>query len=97
MQAKLATSSKNISLILLFIYQSLLFAQPGEIKWTVPTNIIGWGSPAIGEDGTIYVCGGEAGNLYAIRGSAPLASSHWPKMQRDNLNSGLRQKKIKNN
>jgi len=41
--------------------------------------------PVIGNDGTIYVGGGEAGNLYAIRGSAPLTDSHWPRMQRDNL------------
>jgi outer membrane protein assembly factor BamB len=44
--------------------------------------------PAIGEDGTIYVGGGEGKNFYAIRGTAPLASSYWPKMQQNNLNSG---------
>jgi hypothetical protein len=67
----------------------------GHYKWQTPS--LGFEArthPAIGNDGTIYVCGGEAGNLYAIRGSAPLAKSHWPKMQRDNLNSGLLQKKI---
>jgi outer membrane protein assembly factor BamB len=61
----------------------------GSYKWQTPS--LGFEArthPAIGEDGTIYVCGGEEGNLYAVRGSAPLASSFWPKMQRNNLNSG---------
>ena len=37
----------------------------GEIKWTVPTNIIGWASPAIGPDGTVYI-GDNSGYLYAV-------------------------------
>jgi len=41
------------------------------------------------DDGIIYICGGEGKNLYAIKGTEPLASSHWPKMQKDNNNSGL--------
>jgi hypothetical protein len=57
-----------------------------------------FGNPAIDNDGSIYtgsfnniyVCGGEAGNLYAIRGSAPLANTPWPKMQKDNFNSGVK-------
>lgn len=62
----------------------------GRFKWKTPS--LGFEArthPAIAKDGTIYVCGGEAGNLYAIRGTAALANSYWPKMQRDNLNSGL--------
>lgn len=62
----------------------------GSYKWQTPS--LGFEArthPAIGKDGTIYVCGGEGGNLYAIKGSAPLANSFWPKMQKDNLNSGL--------
>ncbi len=61
----------------------------GRLLWKTPS--LGFEArthPAIAEDGTIYVGGGEAGNLYAIRGTAPLADSHWPRMQRDNLNSG---------
>jgi outer membrane protein assembly factor BamB len=63
----------------------------GSYKWQTPS--LGFEArthPAIGEDGTIYVGGGEAGNLYAIRGTSPLANSPWPKMQGDNLNSGVR-------
>jgi len=63
----------------------------GSLKWK--TRSLGFEArthPAIGQDGTIYVCGGEAGHLYAIRGSAPLANTPWPKMQKDNLNSGIR-------
>ncbi|MGB5849767.1 MAG: PQQ-binding-like beta-propeller repeat protein [Ignavibacteriaceae bacterium] len=61
----------------------------GSYKWQTPS--LGFEArthPAIGDDGTIYVCGGEAGNLYAIRGSAPLANTLWPKMQKDKYNSG---------
>ena len=64
----------------------------GSYKWQTPS--LGFEArthPAIGDDGTIYVCGGDAGNLYAIRGSAPLAKTPWPRMQRDNLNTGNRQ------
>jgi outer membrane protein assembly factor BamB len=64
----------------------------GSYKWQTPS--LGFEArthPAIGDDGTIFVCGGEAGNLYAIRGSAPLADTPWPKMQGDNLNSGVRE------
>jgi outer membrane protein assembly factor BamB len=62
----------------------------GSYKWQTPSlDFEARTYPAIGRDGTIYVAGGEAGNLYAIRGTAPLADTPWPKMQRDNLNSGL--------
>jgi outer membrane protein assembly factor BamB len=63
----------------------------GGFKWKTPS--LGFEArthPAIGKDGTIYVGGGEAGNLYSIRGTAPLAKTPWPKMQKDNLNSGVR-------
>ena len=45
--------------------------------------------PVIGPDGTIYMFG--AGSINAIRGSSPLSSkSAWPKVNRDNRNSGSR-------
>ena len=37
----------------------------GSVKWMVPTDRIGWCSPAIGPDGTIYI-GDNGGRLYAI-------------------------------
>ena len=60
----------------------------GSIKWTlaIPAHA---GSPAIGSDGTIYVTGGRfPGVLTAVYGSAPLASSPWPRSRHDNRNTG---------
>jgi len=65
--------------------------EDGSFKWK--TKSLGHEArtpAAISDDGTIYVTGGEGENLFAIKGSAPLAESPWPKMQRDNLNSGKR-------
>ena len=39
---------------------------PGTIKWMVPTDRIGWCSPAIGPDGAVYI-GDNEGTLYAVR------------------------------
>ena len=39
---------------------------PGTIKWMVPTDRIGWCSPAIGPDGAVYI-GDNNGTLYAVR------------------------------
>ena len=47
------SSSKNIPV------------QVGEVKWRVPTNAIGWCSPAVGPDGAVYI-GDNDGYLYAI-------------------------------
>ena len=61
----------------------------GIFKWKTPS--IGMEArthPAIADDGTIYVGGGEGKNFYAIRGTAPLAASFWPKMQQNNQNTG---------
>jgi outer membrane protein assembly factor BamB len=60
----------------------------GSTKWTlsIPAEV---GSPAIGSDGTIYVTGGcHPGVLTAVYGSAPLASSPWPRSRHDNRNTG---------
>jgi outer membrane protein assembly factor BamB len=48
------------------------------------------GSPAIGSDGTVYVCG--SGVLTAIEGSAPLASSSWPRARGGNRSTGAYEK-----
>jgi len=37
---------------------------------------------------TIYVSGGHSGGLYALKGTAAMADSPWPKVQRDMRNSG---------
>jgi outer membrane protein assembly factor BamB len=37
----------------------------GKVKWMVPTGRIGWCSPAIGPDGTVYI-GDNEGYLYAV-------------------------------
>ena len=61
----------------------------GSFKWKTPSlGMEARTHPAIGKDGTIYVGGGEGRNFYAIRGTAPLADSFWPKMQQNNANSG---------
>jgi len=61
-------------LILLFIISSVLLLlpinaranTPGDLKWRYETGVgIGWSSPAIGPDGTIYV-GSYDSYLYAI-------------------------------
>lgn len=61
----------------------------GIFKWkTASLGMEARTHPAIGDDGTIYVSGGEGKNLFAIHGTAPLAASIWPKMQNNNQNSG---------
>jgi outer membrane protein assembly factor BamB len=62
----------------------------GTLKWK--TKVLGKDetrtSPNIVHDGTIYLCGGVSGVLYAIKGPGPLADTAWPKMQRDLKNTG---------
>jgi len=52
----------------------------GAFKWALPWDDCLTGSPAIGPDGTVYV-GSYDGYFYALRGSAPLADSPWPKVR----------------
>jgi hypothetical protein len=44
------------------------------------------GSPAIASDGTVIVTGGTT--VTALRGSAALASSDWPRALNGNRNTG---------
>jgi len=61
----------------------------GSFKWkTVSLGHEARTPAAIADDGTIYLTGGEGENLYAIRGAAALAGTPWPKMQKNNRNSG---------
>jgi len=61
----------------------------GSFKWKTPSlGMEARTHPAIGDNGTIYVSGGEGKNFFAIQGTAPLADSFWPKMQNNNKNSG---------
>jgi outer membrane protein assembly factor BamB len=50
--------------------------QAGGIKWKVPTHIIGWSSPAIGPDGTVYI-GDNDGYLYAVEDKGETWSFKW--------------------
>lgn len=56
----------------------------GALKWKVEVPD-GGGSPAIGQDGTVYVAGG--GNISAVQGASPLAPSSWPRATADNRNT----------
>lgn len=57
-------------------------------KWSFETGGYIGSSPAIGQDGTIYVGSGD-GKLYAIEGnSGGLADSPWPKFGKNNRNTG---------
>lgn len=66
----------------------------GEMKWECILDGRGetdgtCTDPVIGPDGTIYMFG--AGSINAIKGSSPLSTkSAWPKVNRDNRNSGSR-------
>jgi hypothetical protein len=62
---------------------------PGTLKWKKEIGgSIGYHSPAIGEDGTIYV-GSMDGHLYAIHGeSGGLADSPRPMYARDLRHTG---------
>jgi len=61
----------------------------GSVEWTLSVINGANGSPAIGSDGTIYVTrGGTPPGVIAIYGSAPLASSSWPRAKCGNRNTG---------
>ena len=58
-----------------------------RVKWSYATGDMIQSSPAIAADGTVYV-GSDDYKLYAIQGSAGLASSPWPKFSANNQNTG---------
>ncbi|MSU62969.1 MAG: hypothetical protein EXS31_11350 [Pedosphaera sp.] len=66
----------------------------GSIQWKFPTGMSGqfYSSPTIWTNGTVIVGGpvvlGQSNKLFAIRGSAPLAKSAWPKYRNDLGNTG---------
>lgn len=63
----------------------------GELVWETDTLGTAAGAfPAIADDGTIYLHGGDAGNLYALSGNAPLANTAWPKFNQNNFNTNRR-------
>ncbi len=72
------------------VWASPVIGADGTLRWK--TRVLGQDetrtSPNIGVDGTVYVCGGVSGVLYAIKGAGPLAETAWPKMQRDLKNTG---------
>ncbi len=61
------------------------FGPDGKRLWRLPSDYTVSASPAIGDDGTIYVTEGKfLDALAATNGSSPLAKSSWP-MFRANL------------
>ena len=63
--------------------------QNGSLKWKYLTGYVVLSSPAIGNNGVVYV-GSMDRNLYAINSGVTggLATSAWPKLHRDNQNTG---------
>ncbi len=66
------------------------YKSDGTIDWSYPNSpvpVIAPGSPAIGSDGTIYLC--STTGLFAFEGaSSGLANSAWPRSRHDHHNSG---------
>jgi len=60
----------------------------GGVVWrlSAETRFL-YGTVAIGLDGTIYAVSRDEG-IWALRGTAPLATSQWPKFQHDLRNTG---------
>ena len=58
----------------------------GTLRWNYVTDDEILAGPSIAMDGTIYI-GSEHG-LWALRGTAPLANSPWPKFHHDLRNTG---------
>ena len=73
-------NKKLCNLFFLFIinlfFINNIHPQVGEVKWRVPTNIIGWSSPAIGPDGAVYI-GDNDGYLYAVVDEGETWSFKW--------------------
>jgi len=60
----------------------------GTLKWVSPTGGSIVSSPAIGADGTVYV-GSEDGRVYAVPGSAGLATNApWPMFHQNVRHTG---------
>lgn len=65
----------------------------GTFKWRCPTGVSD-SSPAIGNDGTIYVGSSDKG-IYAVSSDSPgLDSNSWSKAYKNNGNSGILQKTV---
>jgi outer membrane protein assembly factor BamB len=63
----------------------------GTLRWRLRTieNGAVHSHPAIAVDGTVYFGSRDPGcYFYAVHGSAPLASTSWPKFHHDNCNTG---------
>ena len=58
----------------------------GAVKWSFDSGSRLFSSPSIGPDGTVYV--GDEDGFWALRGTAPLADSPWPKFHHDLRNTG---------
>ncbi len=59
----------------------------GSVKWVYETDASVQSAAAIGADGTVYFVSTD-GWLYALKGTAPLADSPWPKFHHDARNTG---------
>ncbi len=67
-------------------------SRSGRLVWTYEVaegskDLFYTSAPAIGPDGTVYV-GSWDGGLFAFRGDAPPARSHWPQYRRDSAHTG---------
>jgi outer membrane protein assembly factor BamB len=66
----------------------------GTLKWKTRLGGIHWSSPAIQENGTVYIGAndeswGQDGQLWALRTSSQgYADSPWPRYRHDNKNTG---------
>ena len=61
----------------------------GAVNWKFDANgNMSGSSPAVGPDGTVYICSAD-GFLYAVNGSSKgLAGSSWPMFHRDLTHTG---------
>jgi outer membrane protein assembly factor BamB len=59
----------------------------GTLRWSFQTDAQIASSPAVGPDGTVYVAAWHS-YLYAVKGTAPLASSAWPMFHHDLRHTG---------
>ncbi len=57
-------------------------------RWMHYIYPVGSASPAIGENGTIYLPGAVNRSLTAINGTSPLAATPWPKFRGNTRNTG---------
>ena len=59
-----------------------------NLVWTYYLNDHGYGSPAVGPTGAIYVPDNGVGGFSALRATVPLAHSPWPKFRGNARNTG---------